>query len=122
MTITKLLNHPVVILALTIVAITFFLSLNKSGKKTQNSTENIRVLEYEVGQILEEIIDLEEKIEETESEQFKEKVVRNELLMQKPGEYVLQIQEPEEKAGFQTNINNTLESISPTQSWIELIL
>jgi cell division protein FtsB len=95
MTTTKIFNHPFVIIALTIVSIAFFLSLDKSGNKTQKSSENISVLEYEVNQISNEVIDLEAKIEETESEQFREKVVRNELLLQKEGEYVLQIAENE---------------------------
>lgn len=113
MTITKILNHPIAILALTIVAISFFLSLDKSGKKTQNSSENISVLEYEVNQISGEIIDLEEKILETESEQFREKVVRNELLLQKEGEYILQIAENQEKSDKNECDEDNCENLNP---------
>ena len=121
MTITKILYHPIIILVLTIGAIMFFFSLDKSGKKTQNSSENIRVLEYEVGQISKEVIELEEKIEVVESGQFKEKVVRNELLLQKPGEYVLQIAntdvENESKSNQQLNTHLT----KPIDNWFSLI-
>ncbi len=127
MTITKILYHPITILALTIGAIMFFFSLDKSGKKTQNSSENIRVLEYEVNQISKEIIELEEKMEKVGSEQFQEKVVRNELLLQKPGEYVLQIAEIDEKSKkadctteeCQNKSNNTDKK--PLFAWRELL-
>ncbi len=128
MTITKILYHPIIILVLTIGAIMFFFSLDKSGKKTQNSSENIRVLEYEVGQISKEVIELEEKIEVVESGQFKEKVVRNELLLQKPGEYVLQIAETESSSLDSNCINNECENRnekkdkSPFLAWKELLL
>ncbi len=122
MTITKILYHPIIILVLTIGAIMFFFSLDKSGKKIQNSSENIKILEYEVGQISNEIIELEEKIEVVESEQFKEKVVRNELLLQKPGEYVLQIANTDtvksESEGDQKL--NTLPP-NPIDNWFSLI-
>ena len=121
MAITKLLYHPITILALTIVAIMFFFSLDKSSKKTQSSSENIRVLEYEIDQISNEIIGLEEKIELTESEQFKEKVVRNELLLQKPGEYILQIQENTEAKPENKLINKT-KTVTPLENWKEILL
>ncbi|MBP7842657.1 hypothetical protein KA017_01500 [Candidatus Woesebacteria bacterium] len=127
MTITKILYHPIIILALTIGAIMFFFSLDKSGKKTQNSSENIRVLEHEVGQISKEIIELEEKIEVVESGQFKEKVVRNELLLQKPGEYVLQIAETESSALDSDCVNNECENRnekidkSPLLAWEKIL-
>ena len=96
MTIRNLLYHPVTVLFITIIAITFYFSLDRSAQKTQKSSENIRVLEHEINQVSQEVIELEEKIIETESQQFQEKVVRNELLLQKEGEYVLQIPELEE--------------------------
>lgn len=124
MTITKILYHPIIILVLTIGAIMFFFSLDKSGKKTQNSSENIRILEYEVGQISKEVIELEEKIEVVESGQFKEKVVRNELLLQKPGEYVLQIAENNEQITDNCTLSEC-DSIKPAkekplEAWVSL--
>lgn len=121
MTITKLLYHPVTVLSLTIVAIMFFFSLDKSSKKTQISSENIRVLEYEVNQISQEVIQLEEKIEDSESLQFKEKVVRNELLLQKPGEYILQISNQiTENISDQEN-KNLIQNESNIKKWQNLI-
>lgn len=130
MTITKILYHPIIVLTITVVAIMFFFSLDKSGKKSQNSSENIRILEYEVEQISSDIIELEEKIDLVKSDQFKEKVVRNELLLQKPGEYILQIADAENGSEqvdcIQTNLDNCQndkQSIkkSPLLSWKELL-
>jgi len=65
-----------------------------------------------------EIMKTEEKIIETDSDIFKEKIIRNELLLQKPGEYIIQL----------PNINNkkTSEKINfdenePIGEWIELM-
>ncbi|GIK84336.1 MAG: hypothetical protein BroJett025_09580 [Patescibacteria group bacterium] len=127
MTITKILTHPITIVSITIIATMFFFSLDKSGKKTQNSSENIRVLEHEVNQVSQEIIELEKKIEQTQSEQFKEKVVRNELLLQKPGEYVLQISEIKESgqsqdcASLDCKTESNSKKESPASAWIELL-
>lgn len=127
MTIRSVVYHPIFILIVTVIAIMFFFSLDKSGKKTQKSAENIRILEYEVNQISNDIINLEEKIENTQTEQFKEKVVRNELLMQKPGEYVMQINQVDEDLGengcdssdCQENVNNS--KTSNFSAWRDLL-
>jgi len=127
MAISKIVYHPISIIALTIVAIIFFLQLDKSGKKTQNSAENIRVLEGEVGTISGEIINLEDNINQADSQEFKEKVVRNELLLQKPGEYVLIIPEIEESEAQADCISKDCggsfegEGQSPVSAWMELI-
>ena len=122
-----MLYHPITVLALTIGAIMFFFSLDKSSKKTQNSSENIRALEHEVHQISKEIIELEEKKDLVESEQFREKIIRNELLQQKPGEYVLQVPDIEEipnKTDCTEKIcekQNENDIKPPFQAWKELL-
>jgi cell division protein FtsB len=115
---TKLVYHPFIMFITTIVAIVFFISLDKSSHKTEISSENIKILEEEVHKMSNETIELEEKIIEADSEIFKEKVVRNELLLQKPGERVIQI--PDTKG------QETLDSIEynedkPIKKWLDLI-
>jgi cell division protein FtsB len=127
MTTARLLSHPIIILALSIGGIIFFISLNKSAEKTQNSSENIRVLEYEVNQISNDVIELEKNIEKTESEQFKEKVVRNELLLKKEGEYVLQIVESDDSnnefkcENDDCSENNLISKKSNIDEWKKLL-
>jgi hypothetical protein len=121
MTIHKLLYHPVTLLFVTIIAITFFFSLDKSAKKTLSSTENIRVLEHEINHVSDEVILLEEKILQTESLQFQEKVVRNELLLQKEGEYILQIPDTAINNEEICENCNENEDSSPLSSWKNIL-
>jgi len=127
MTIAKLIYHPITILVITIVAIAFFFSLDKSSRKTQSSNENIKILEYEVNQVSSEIVSLEEKIEDTQSDQFKEKIIRNELLLQKPGEYILQIAESDQIKDENSCENGSCEKIinkdnkSTFSAWRDLL-
>lgn len=131
MTIAKLLYHPVTIFLVSLLVIIFYFSLDASSKKTQKSSENIAVLEHEVNQISKNVIDLEEKIQLSESEAFKEKVIRNELLLQKEGEIILQISDlREEPSNNNCDIDcvdcpeciSTNTSLTPLQAWLELLL
>lgn len=117
---TKLIQHPLTILLATILVIVFFISLESSSNKTQVSSQNIQVLEKEVSQISEEILELQDKIEQTNTQQFQEKIVRNELLLQKPNEFVLQIPQ---SALDETEIKeHTQEKQTPLQQWKTLLL
>ena len=124
MTITKLLYHPITIFVLTILIVSFFFSLDKSSKKMQSSSANIHILEHEVEQISNEVIELEEKINRTTSLQFKEKVVRDELLLQKEGEFIIQIPDFIGENTDNTCINDCSNTIinSPIFAWKELLL
>ncbi|MFZ5376537.1 MAG: FtsB family cell division protein [Patescibacteria group bacterium] len=113
----KILTNPFVILAITLLAITFFLSLQKSAKQATYSKQSIEQLEAEV-QELEKIRDEDKKkLELADKPIAKEKIIRNELLMQKPGEYVVQIA---------VETETTAKELSPTprppiQAWMELL-
>lgn len=121
MTIRKLLYHPVTVAFITVLAVAFYFSLDKSAQKTQSSTQNIRVLEHEIDHASKEVILLEEKIQQTESLQFQEKVVRNELLLQKEGEIVLQIPTPVENNFDNCEGCSTSESTTPLDSWRSIL-
>ena len=87
----NLLKHPSVVLLLTIFAVLYYVSLDSSAQKATVSSDTVEVLEQEVNQMTLEVSDLEKKLEAANHPISKEKVIRNELLMQKPGEYVLQL-------------------------------
>ena len=115
----KIIYHPFIVFIITIVGIIFFISLDKSSQKTDISNKNIEILEKEVNDISRQASELEERIIETESEAYKEKVIRNELLLQKPGEKVIQL----------PNLNNeeiegpiTSEKSKPIEEWLKLIM
>lgn len=116
---TKLVYHPVVVLIISIVAAMFIISLNKTARKTEISSENIKSLENEVHQMSNELIDLENNLIETESDEYKEKIIRNELLLQKPGEKVIQMQNIENSNNFE---QKSEEENKPINQWLKLLI
>lgn len=87
----NLLFHPLSILAITIICLLFIFSLRKTAQKSEVSAQNVTVLEEKIDQLTGEIQSEKEAIDYANSSLAKEKILRNELLLQKPGEYVLQI-------------------------------
>lgn len=88
---TKVLEHPVTLIVAAILFFLVFLSLRQTGSKTQQSTQEISVLEEKAYQASKEVQKLQEELEYSKSDEYKEKIIRNELLLQKPGEYIVQI-------------------------------
>jgi len=88
---SKLIFNPITFLGITIISIIFSISLYKSAKRTSYSAENIKSIEEEVLKTEAEVLALEIAIEESQQPFIEEKIIRNELLMKKPGEYVIQI-------------------------------
>ena len=115
----KIIYHPFIIIILTIIGIIFFLSLDKSSQKTEISSKNIEVLELEINNMSLQTSQLEEKIIDADSDIFKEKVIRNELLLQKPGEIIIQLSSAEsQKINFESS---QVEVEKPLDSWLDLI-
>lgn len=88
---TKLVFSPIFLAALTIISIIFSISLHKSAQKTRYSTQNLQNLEAETAKIKQEVSLLEESIQEAQEPFSQEKIIRDELLMKKSGEYIVQI-------------------------------
>lgn len=87
----KLLFHPVTILVFTVFILAGILSLQRTTREIRSSTETIQNLDQEINQIEGQVADLEAELEHASSEFAKEKIIRDELLMQKPGEFVIQM-------------------------------
>lgn len=116
--ITKLIFNPMFLTALTIMSIIFSISLYKSAQKTRYSAQNLQNLEDEIIEMEQEVSLLEESIEESQQPFFQEKIIRDELLMKKPGEYVVQI--PDEL--LQTNkVPSKEKLITPWEEWQKLL-
>ncbi|MBU0974743.1 septum formation initiator family protein [Patescibacteria group bacterium] len=115
---TKIIYHPFIIIIFTITSIVFFLSLNKSSQKTDISSKNIEILEQELNKMSIETSQLEEKIIDADSEVYKEKVIRNELLLQKPGEKIIQLLYIENQENPEID---PVETDKPFDMWLDLI-
>lgn len=115
----KIIYHPFIIIIITVISIVFFLSLEKSSQKTEISSKNIEILEQEIYEMSTQTSQLEEKIIDADSEAYKEKVIRNELLLQKPGEKVIQISSYEGQKSSTESEN--IETQKPIEAWLDLL-
>ena len=115
---SKLIFNPITFLGITIISIIFSISLYKSAKRTSYSAENIKSIEEEVLKTEAEVLALEIAIEESQQPFIEEKIIRNELLMKKPGEYVIQI--PNELVE-QTQTTIEVKTLSPWEEWQQLL-
>lgn len=113
----SLLKHPAVILLITILAVLYFLSLDSSAQKAEVSLETVAVLEQEVDEMASEVSVLEKQLEAANHPITQEKIIRNELLLQKPGEYVLQLPETEV---VEAQLPKAKEK-SPWEEWQEVL-
>lgn len=57
----------------------------------RTSSETVGVLDQEVSQIASEVSELQTRLETAQSPAAQEERIRNELLLKKPGEYVIQL-------------------------------
>lgn len=114
----RLLYHPLTLLAFTLLSIIFALSLYSSRQKMRTSTEQISVLEQEVDQMASQVSDLELEVQDATSSTAQEKIIRDELLRQKPDEIIVQLPAIEE-------VKITLPSPSPAptpwEEWKQLL-
>lgn len=108
----KLLTHPLVAVGLTILAGLFVLSLRKTAQKSEVASQNVSVLEQKIGDLSRELEEEQKALEYSSSDFAREKILRNDLLLQKPGEYILQI--PDENSA-----ENTPEFAQPKTPWEE---
>ena len=109
----KFLAHPLVLVSITCVAVLLFFSLEQSGKKADTSTLAIQTEQEKKEQLAAEVSELTLELTEAESPLYQEKLIRDELLLQKDGEIVLQI--PTQKA-----VNESIEPViqlTPWQEW-----
>ncbi len=114
----KLLFHPLTALFLTLLTIIFLISLYHNILDIRKSTETITVLDQENQKLASEISNLEKKLVDTRSDFVQEKITRDELLMQKPGEFIVQLP-PLPSPNPQPQLNQ--QSTTPWQEWRQIL-
>lgn len=115
----KLLSNPIIIVIFTILSIIFFFSLERTGNRRLQSAETINQLEHEVTSLESEVEHLTTEVTQADSSLNQEMIFRNELLMKKPGEYVVQL--PDITATQQAE-NQEAHTTNPLQEWQSLFL
>ncbi len=111
--------HPIALILLTLIGVLFSASLFSSLKKTRTSTEQVAVLEQEIEQMTSNVSDLEEQVAQAQTPEAQEKIIRDELLMQKEGEILVQLPEISENKYKRLEVK---PSPKPWDEWKELLL
>ncbi|MFH1967552.1 MAG: septum formation initiator family protein [Patescibacteria group bacterium] len=89
----QVLNHPLTALVLTVLGIVFMMSLYKTGQRNKQVTTTAQVIESKVEKLRQEATQAQQELDASQSEDDfkKEQIIRDELLMQKEGEVVIQL-------------------------------
>ncbi len=87
----KLLRHPLFLLSFTLLSGLFSFSLYQTSKRSSISNSAVVEVTTELEKIKQENDALAAAVAEAQTPLAQEKIIRNELLLQKPGERVIQI-------------------------------
>ncbi len=114
----RLISNPIILLIFTLLSIIFFISLDNTGKKRLQSAEIIAQNEEEIQAAGQVVRQLEEQAALAQSGFAREKIIRDQLLGVKEGEYVVQLPDlqPEEELDFATETAET-----PLEQWKRLL-
>lgn len=110
-------SHPLALIVVTVLSLWVYVSLSRTEQKMRRSTESVAVLDQEVKEIASEVSEFELFVQQATAPAAQETIIRNELLMKKPGEYVVQLPEIEKQANPEENYSET----SPWQNWRSLL-
>ena len=101
----KILKNPLAIIVFTVITLIFYVSLSKTQQKSYDTLAKINDAQKEKQYLESKNKDLEEKLQNIDSEH----IIRDEFLMQKPGEYVVKVPslpDTEDKVGQEENQSN----------------
>ena len=120
----QILEHPLMIVLISFLAILLMLSLQESKKKALFDSQNLEQNRENVDLLAKNVESKEELFEQTQNDLYKEKIMRNELIKNKEGETVIQIA----KTDFdhiikeEANLDKTDYILKNWQSWWELLM
>jgi cell division protein FtsB len=113
----QILYRPVVVFVITICAAYFIFSLKNNLKRVDLSQQNLATIQAEVDELDQSVTQQKEELAIAEQPLAKEKITRNELLMQKEGEIVIRLPEIEipEPVAVKADV------ATPWEEWQELL-
>lgn len=115
----RIIFHPVILIIFTLVSIFFSFSLYQSAQKTKISSESLQLLQQEIENAKAEQEKLELALRESESSVTKERIIRDELLMKRPGEYVIQLPDIPEQGKLSASAESSADSWYSSSIWKE---
>jgi hypothetical protein len=113
----KIIFHPFTIIIFTLISTTILISLNKTRSKTTSSVRNTELLEEDIASISREVSQTEQSLAKSNHPLTREKILRNELLMQKEAEYIIQL--PDINLAKTNNLEKNQQS--PWEEWKKLL-
>jgi hypothetical protein len=115
---SKILYSPLAILLSTVITILLCVSLYLNSHELAHSTTKITDLQAEVTTQNNTLEKLKSNLEDAKGDLAKEKIIRDQLLMQKPGEYVVQV--PDLPVSSVPS-REVIEPLSPWKKWQKLL-
>ncbi|HOI05040.1 MAG TPA: hypothetical protein PLJ02_01050 [Candidatus Woesebacteria bacterium] len=120
----QLLEQPLMIVLISFLAILLMLSLQESKRKAALDSKNLEQNRQNIALLEKSVTDKEAFFQQTQSDLYKEKILRNELIKNKAGETVIQI----EKTDFnpiieeENNVNPSDYRLANWQAWWQLLV
>lgn len=118
----KIIYQPTFLVILSLVSLALSWSLMRTASKTKQASQNLAQTQERVSIVKKEVAELETSLQSAQAALSQEKIIRNELLMKKPGEYVVQIAD-EELAQLQAKqVEQAQETeVMPWVEWKKLL-
>ncbi len=114
----RILYSPLAALIITGIVGVICVSLYMNGRRIQQSALTVQKMEVEVASIEAKVNLVERNALEATSSTAKERIFRDELLLQKPGEFIVQIPDQPLPSVKPTQ---TVTSLRPWQQWQQLL-
>ncbi len=124
----KWIFSPIVAILFTVVGIGIFLSLLKTDTELEQSAALLGQMRDEVAHLEQKVAQSTQSVIEATASGTKERIIRDELLLKKPGEYVIQLPNLEEQFGLnQTDQelaanSQTTQNKKPIEEWKKLLV
>lgn len=119
----QLLEHPLMIVLISFLAILLMLSLQESKQKALLDSNNLEQNRQNIELLEKNVADKEAFFEQTQSDLYKEKILRNELIKNKQGETVIQIEKTEFNPIIEeeTKLKQSDYRLENWQAWWQLV-
>ncbi len=113
----QIVFHPATAMFITLVVALFWVSMIRSQLRFRQAEEPLQQLEKEIAGLESEVTDLETELRIASSAATKERIARNDLLLKRPGEYVIYIENFE----LPTEASSSADTKTPWESWKQLL-
>lgn len=115
---SQIVYHPTFVFGITLVVIAFCVSLFMNSREIRSSSDLVTHLRSQVAQKQQEYNKTKEQASQAQTPLNQESIIRNELLLQKPGEYIVQMPDLPEPITTRSVIQKQL---SPWEEWQKIL-